>query len=53
MKIKALVRNKSGSAFLIVKEYESMEMAQAELELEGYRVCSLQLSDENEYKITL
>lgn len=42
MRVKAVVKSESGAVMLIVDEYESLEYAQADLELKGYRVYSLE-----------
>ena len=53
MRIKAICRSESGSVYLIVNEYDSMEDARKQLEFEGYYVSSLSLADDNEYELKL
>ena len=49
MKLKCVVRDESGAVHLIVNDFNSVEMAYAELESDGYRVYSISLSDPNEF----
>jgi len=49
MKLKCVVRDESGAVHLIVKDFNSVEMAYAELESDGYRVWSISSSNNNEF----